>query len=339
MFRIIFLVFSLMTFFSSLFLLAEHWEYEEVPGDIEAKFKQQVSLEEINTIIRRDVKAGNLDDARMVLELAKRFDYEIDEPYWRQKIAEKDTWQHRVGKGVEGFASGFASGKGDDAYALAGAMTSDFTVVGDVRDLHEQYENHETGKPVNELIVTLSGVGIGLTAVTVGSAGSSLPAKAGASILKFAGKTGRLTKSFSRELVQKTQKSFDWQTFAAMAKADTSLKGIKNAARTVYNPRAMRELTVMAEQANSIRKATSTVDTVHLLKYVENGDDLRRMERIANDYGRYTKSIMRFLGKSALRGAKVLKKTLGFIMSIISLVLSGFLSVLFMVPSVPKAKA
>ncbi len=41
-------------------------------------------------------------------------------------------------------------------------MTSDFTVVGDARDLWEQYQLYAKGEPVNELIVTLAGVGVGL---------------------------------------------------------------------------------------------------------------------------------------------------------------------------------
>lgn len=335
MLRWIFLVLSLSGFATSIFMVAEHWAYEESPRQLETLFKQTVSLEKIEEGLRQHINAGELDEAQRLLTIAQRFGYSIDGAYWQQQINEKDTWQHRVEKSVGGFAQGFMLGKGSDGYALAGAMTSDFTVVGDVRDLHEQYERHEEGKPVNELILTLSGVGIGLTALTIGTAGTALPAKAGNSLFKFAGKTGQLSKSFSQLLLSKARQAFDWQRFTRLAKSDSSLAGIQKAARQVYNPRAAKELGVLAERTNNIRRATSTADTVKLLKYVDNANDLRRLEKVTKHYGAYTKGILKFVGKAGLRGMKVLKKTLALIMSFIGMIISGLFSVISMFPKMP----
>ncbi|MGV6808332.1 MAG: hypothetical protein ACWA5U_00490 [bacterium] len=335
MLRWIFLGLSLSGFATSLFMVAEHWTYEESPKQLETLFKQTVSLEKIEQGLDQHISAGELDEARRLLTIAQRFGYSINSAYWQHQIDEQDTWQHRVGKGFEGFTQGFMSGKGSDGYALAGAMTSDFTVVGDVRDLHEQYERQEAGKPVNELIVTLSGVGIGLTALTIGTAGTALPAKAGNSMLKFAGKSGRLSKEFSDLLTQKAKQAFDWQAFTRLAKSDSSLAGIQRAAKQVYNPKATKELAVLAERTNNIRRVSSTADTVKLLKYVDNANDLRRLEKVTKHYGTYTKGILKFVGKAGLRSIKVLKKTFALIMSFIGMIISGLFSVISLFPKIP----
>lgn len=336
MLRSLFVLFSLSGFLFSLYLLSDYWEYEDSPQQIAKLFKKQVTKQQIEQDLEANLQQGELDEARRTLALAEFFSYDIDTAAWQQRIDERDTLHHRVGKGVEGFTKGFVSGKGSDGYAIAGAMTSDFTVVGDVRDLSEQYQRYEEGKPVNQLIVTLSGIGIGLTAMTIGTVGASLPPKAGTSVLKFSNKTGRMSKEFSQELLQKSQKAFDWQSFSRLAKTDSSLKGIKQAAKQTYNPQAAKQLSKMATQANNIRRSTSTADTVYLMKFIDNSNDLRRMEKVASHYGTYTKGIMKFLGKSALRGMKVLKKTMAFILSLISSIVSGVMSLLSLMPRSKK---
>lgn len=337
MIRSFFVLFSLSIFLFSLYQLSDYWEYEESPQQIEQLFKNQVSQAQIEEVLYTSLQMGKLDDAKRTLALAQRFSYNLDVNTWQQRIDEQDTWGHRIGKSVQGFTEGFVSGKGQDGYAIAGAMTSDFTVVGDVRDLREQYLLHEDGKPVNELIVTLSGIGIGLTAMTIGTAGVSAPAKAGTSLIKFSSKSGRLNKSFSQELLQKTHKAFDWQAFQRLAKSDHSFHGIKQAAQQTYNPRAAKQLSQIANNANNIRRSTSTADAVYLLKYVENSQDLRRMEKMTSHYGTHTKGIVMFLGKSALRGMKVLKKTVAFILSLIGSIVSGFMSLLSIIPMGKKS--
>lgn len=333
MIRTFMLLLSLTSFAYSLLLLSDYWEYEEMPGNVEQMFKQKVKLEQLEAEIEKQIKEDNLDEARSTVQLAQHFSYNIDYAHYRNKIDQLDTFQHRAEKGVTDFFGGFTSGKGNSSAGVAGALTSDFTVIGDARDLHEQYQNHENGKPVNELIVALSGVGIGLTAATFGSGGMVAPVKAGASVLKLAGKTGRLTRRFSQEILQKAQKAFDWNAFVRLSKSDSSIRGVKLAASKAFNPRAMKSLTDLTDQANNIRKATSTIDTIYLFKYVESADDLRRVEKIALKQGKYTKGIMKFLGKGALRGAKILKKTFGLMMSALSLLLSGMLTLYFMFPS------
>jgi len=333
------LVLSLSSFAYSLLLLADYWEYEEVPSNIEQKFKRNITLTQMKAEIEKQIAQKNLSEARSTVQLATHFSYDIDASSYRDRIDSLDTFEYRASNNTKDFFNGFTSGKGNTGAAIAGAITSDFTVIGDVRDLSEQYQIHQEGREVNQLIIGLSGIGIGLTALTVGSAGTTAPIKAGASVLKFAGKTGRLSRRFSQELLQKAQRTFDWNKFTRLSKTDNSLSGIKQAATQAFNPRAMKPLSDLINQSNSIRKATSTIDTIHLLKYVETADDLKRINKIAMKHGKHTKGIMKFLGKGALRGAKILKKSFGLMMSALSLLLSGILSLYFIFPAIKRKLA
>ncbi|MGB1310990.1 MAG: hypothetical protein ACPG47_07240, partial [Leucothrix sp.] len=239
-------------------------------------------------------------------------------------LTKHDTTSSRVTKQVTGFAEGFFSGKGDDASGVAGALAADFTVVGDLRDLSEQFSLYQDGQPVNQLITTLAGVGVGLTAATIGSAGMAAPVKAGASTLKLAARMNRLTRSFRDELMRIGAKVFDWKQFLRLSKG-ADLSSISRVAKQAYNPQAARSLGALAEQANGIRKNTSTIDSIRLLKYVENTDDLRGVNRISQQFGLHTRSVFLLLGRTAIRGVKTLRITLELLISLTSSLFFGLL--------------
>ena len=336
MFRGLMLITSVIAFAYALLSIADYWQYEEQALDIQTSFTQALSSTAMQAQIETQIKNKQLEHAKRSLALARYFNYPLNYREYQQQIDALDTVYYRSSKNIGNFMSGFVEGKGDSNAGVAGALAADFTVVGDVRDLHQQYQNHQTGKAVNQLIIGLSGVGIGLTLATIGTVGVAAPVKAGTSILKLASKTGRLSARFSQELLQKTQRAFNWNQFVRLSKKNGNIFGIKSAAIQAYNPHAMKALSSMGDQANNIRKASSTADTMHLLKYVDNSQDLAKLEKFALKHGTHSKGIMKVLGKSAVRGVKVLKKSLGLLFSLIGLLLSGFLNLYFLFPRTKK---
>ena len=330
------LIVSLMASAYSLWRITDYWEYEEKPLDIQQSFTQAFSTTAMRAQIETQIKNKQIDAAKRNLQLAQYFNYALDYSHYQQQIDAIDTLYYRSSKNITDFIGGFASGKGDSGVGIAGALIADFTVVGDVRDLHQQYQNHQAGITVNQLIVGLSGIGIGLTLATISTVGVTAPIKAGTSILKLASKTDRLSARFSQELLQKTQRAFNWNQFVRLSKQNGNVLGIKSAATQAYNPRAMKTLSSIGDQANNIRKASSTADTVHLLKYVDNSQDLRKLEKFTVKHGTHSKGIMKVLGKSALRSVKVLKKSLGLLLSLVGLLLSGFFNLYFLFPRTKK---
>lgn len=303
------LLVSLLLLVGSAKALLDYWQYDETAVDVAQMMLHQVSREDVQQQVQQAIRDDNPADARLYLGVAQTFGYSIDPAAFEPELQRLESPLNTARRTASEFASGFVDGQADSGAGVAGALASDFTVVGDARDLWEQYQLHAQGEPVNELLVTLAGVGVGLTAATVVSAGSASPAKAGVSSTKLAARAGRLTPKFQKFLLRQGAEVFDYRTFLLAARSEKSLDGISKAAVRAYNPQALQAIEQTAGQVNTIRKASSTADAVHLLQYVDDGHDLARLEKLSLQYGSRTKAIMKFLGKSAIGSVRVLRLT------------------------------
>ena len=326
-FRQIFLLIWLAGFFYGLVNIASHWDYDVNPPNIDEMLANRVDPAVLQKSVEDALKAEEYDEARSLLAIGKHYGHSLDYPAYEQYLIVNDTTSSRLNKQVTGFAEGFLSGEGSDMSGVAGALAADFTVVGDVRDLSEQYSRYQQGLPVNQLITSLAGVGVGLTAASIGSLGAAAPVKAGASTLKLATRMNRLSRTFRDELTLMAGRVFDWQQFLRLSK-NADLSSITRIAKQAYNPQAARQISALAEQANGIRKNTSIADSIHLLQYVDNTKDLNRLHRVTERYGAHTRGVFRLLGKGAIRGVKALRITLELLISITA---SIFFALLFIV--------
>jgi hypothetical protein len=326
--KLLVLFISLLMLAGSIKALLGYWQYDELAPNVAQMLLHQVSADDIRASVREAIASDNPADARMYLRLAQTFGYAIDPAEFEAELKRLESPLNTARRTATEFASGFVDGEASTGVGVAGAMVSDFTVVGDARDLWEQYQHYAKGEPVNELIVTLAGVGVGLTAASVASAGAATPAKAGTSTTKLAARSGRLTENFQKLLLKQGMEVFDYKTFLLAARVEKSLDGVSKAALKAYNPQAIRALKQTAEQVNNIRKASSTADALHLLKYVDNADDLVHLEKLTLQYGEATKGIMKFLGKSAIASVRVLRKSAELFVSILVTLISFTASVM-----------
>ncbi len=333
--RQLFMLVWLAGFVLGVLSIAEYWDYDFKAPDIDKMLATQVSTQQIKTEIDTALRDEQFDEARSLLTTAQQFNHPLDYPAYQQYLIQHDTTTSRLVRQVSGFADGFISGKGQEASGVAGALVADFTVVGDVRDLNEQYGRYQQGLPINQLVTSLAGVGVGLTAATIGSAGFAAPVKAGASTLKLATKMNRLTRGFRDELTHIAGRVFNWDAFFTQVKG-ASLSSIPRIAKQMYNPQAANRLSAIAGQANDIRKSTSVADSVNLLKYVDNTQDLSRLHRVTQRYGVQTTGIFRLLGKGAVRGVKMLRLTIELILSAL---VSLFCALMFVASIGGKRKA
>jgi len=328
--RDVLLFISFGAFVLSLISVFEHWDYQETFIDIEKRLKAEISDADIAKEIEASIINSEFDDARMYLDIAKSNGYKVNYQKYYRLIKARDTDFNRLKTQVTDFADGFISGKSSNITGIAGSIAADFTVVGDVRDLHKEYTKYQQGKPVNELIVALSGVGIGLTAVTIGSLGSAAPAKAGTSVIKLATKTQKITLRFQKYLIKLGRKVFDWPLFAKTIKKNSSFNNVRRAAKLSFHPEAMKPLQEIATSVNNIRKSSSVADSIHLLKYVETSNDLKRLEKVTLKYGTKTKGMFKLLGKAAIGSVRVLRKTTGLLLSFFASFISGLFTLSFL---------
>ncbi len=336
--RIIFLLLSLSAFATSVKQLTKHWEYEEAPADAHLLMTTTVNAQTLHKEITKAIDEGRFDEARMYIDIAKEHGYGLYYDQYQQQLHEQDTNGRRIKDNVGNFVNGFVSGKGSSGAGVAGAVTSDFTVVGDVRDLHTEYTHYQKNEPVDELVATLSGVGIGLTALAIGTAGSAAPAKAGVSLVKMAKKTRKLTAPFQKQLLRMASNVFDWNGFIKVAKSGKGMKSVVYAAKKSYHPKAIEPLKKMSGQVSQIHKSSSVADTLHMMKYVESTKDLQHLSKVTKKYGKNTRGYLALLGKTMLRGGKILKKTTAFFISLIGSIISFLFSLIFLFPSKKKKK-
>ncbi|OQW99588.1 MAG: hypothetical protein BWK73_50150 [Thiothrix lacustris] len=309
---------SVMLLVGSLKALLDYWQYDELAADVGQMMLHQVSAEQVRQQVQDAIANNNPADARVYLSLATTFGYALQPAEFEAELQRLESPLNTARRNVNDFASGFIDGDATSSAGVVGALTSDFTVIGDGRDLWEQYQLYAKGEPVNELIVTLAGVGVGLTAATVASAGTTAAVKGGVSTTKLAAKGGRLTPSFQKFLLRQGSDVFDYKSFLLAVRADKSVDGISKAAVRAYNPNATQAIQRTAEQVNNIRKVSSTADVVHLLQYVENADDLVRLEKLSLKYGTQTKAIMKLLGKGAIGTVRILRKSTEWLISMIA---------------------
>lgn len=309
------LVYSLMAVF-------KYWDFTEVPVDITALMTKTVKPTDLAAQIEASIQNDNPDDARMYLSLAKTFGYSLDAAGFMPRIEALETpWQVTRRQATQ-FANGFMEGNGETGAGVAGAVTADFTVIGDARDLYEQYQNLQAGKDVNELITALAGVGVGLTALTVLSSGTVAPIKTGSSTLKLATRANKLSPKMQSVLIKQAMDLFDYKAFLLATRGEKNLDNLRQAAMKAYNPKALDALSETANQVNTIRKSTSLVDTLDILRYAESADDLRRLEKLSVKYGTETKGVLKLLGKSALGTVRLLRHATELIVAALASLIS-----------------
>lgn len=337
--RLFFLLVSLYFFGYSLTLLFDAWEYDNTLPDVKTLLHEKVSPEQLNRLVGESINRDELEQAQMYLSIAKEYQYPLHYSYYEKHIRERDTEERRMKRNVSHFVEGFATGAGSDTAGIAGAVAADFTVIGDARDLYDEYQKHQSGKPVNELVVGLAGVGVGLTVVTYGSVGTTATVKAGASLLKMASKARMITHGFSQVLSRSARRVFDWGSFNDALRNSNRITDVTHAAKRSFNYSAIGSLKRITTKVNNMREATSISDAMYMLRFIENNDDLLRMERFALKHKAQTRGLLTLIGKGAVRTVRVLKKTGQLIFSIVACFFSFMFMLLFLLGGNKKATA
>ena len=324
--RLVLGVSSFSVFLLSVSSVFNYWDYQQTFVDVGQQLSEKVTKKDFSQKIQESIEQGEFNDTERYLQVAKKYNFDIDHHYFESEIEKKDKPLNNVITQSIDFVEGFVEGKGTNLASIAGSVVADFTVLGDARDLRSEYVHYQEGKPVDELIVILSGAGIGLAVLTVSSLGAASPAKTGVSTIKYAIKSKQLTKTFQKQILTLSREIFDWSAFTRVLKQNTSVSSIRKAVKVAYHPKAIEPLKHVAGQVNNIRKLSSLSDSLFLLKYVDNTNDLLRLEKVVIKHGNETKVLFKLLGKSLIKTTKVLKKTTELLLSISSSIISGIFS-------------
>lgn len=113
-------------------------------------------------------------------------------------------------------AKGFLTGESEELYGQAAGVASDLMVVGDVRDLLRAGAALTEGREPDPLITALAAAGLAMTVAGWYAAGSpaAVSVKAGASVLKTAKRTGRLSLTLEKDIIRLSKSTDGLRTLA-----------------------------------------------------------------------------------------------------------------------------
>jgi len=234
--------------------------------------------------------------ARSLADLARDRGFIIDDATLQHiTLAE----QFSITRTTRQLVSGAVTGEADSPTAFAGALASDLTVVGDVRDLTQQalaYPDQDN------LTVALAATGVLLTGATALTVGTSTAGKVGVSAIKATRKMRRLSKGLERQLVRLAGDAVDTRVLQTMARdlRNWDVGGAFDGSRRLIKARVVDELVDTGNTLNRVFTRQGYRGTLQVLEHADDTTDVRRLGRVSDDLG------PRFRGALHLkRGAKL----------------------------------
>jgi hypothetical protein len=322
--KIILIVASILLAFGIWGAATIHYEKKVYYEDVDTALKEKASRGYLEQKILDAIKEDRIDDAVMYQHLAEYLHVKLSDKTLAE-IEKHNDLMSQSWRNAKSFASGFISGEADDLAGLSGSIASDMTLVGDIRDLSNEGSKFVSGEPYDKLIFGMAVIGVGLSASQFFTLGGTTAAKVGSSIVKVAKKTGKLTKKFTSIVSSKLAKAID---FKKLEKIDFhSMDSITNAKKIIAGSLDIKFIRKSFDKIDTIKKNTSTLDTISLLKYVDDPKDLQKVANVSKKYKKNTKAVFKVLGEGVIKGIvkgteKVVKMTSILITQIISLVTS-----------------
>ena len=286
-----------------------HFAGLEVPLEQEEAIRREIDASVTAPAIEAKIEAAlarnDIDEAAMYAELATEYKRPI-----RTDLVERIAAENATGpaaqRGAMEFGAGFFKGEGTTVAGLAGAVTSDLTVVGDVRDIAHEGGLMITGQDYSEIILGLATVGIVATGATVATGGAGLPGKLGVSALKVAAKAGTLTAGLGAALGRALRRTVDYGELGGVLRATATLDSaaVRDAAGKVVRRASSGDLAKMVGDVRHIGEVTGPGETVRLLKYANSPEQLSDLAAMSSRFGRTTRGIVELTGKASLRAFK-----------------------------------
>jgi hypothetical protein len=255
-------------------------------------------------VVEREIDAalaGNDPDlAKSFLELAQDSNVPVD-PALSEKVrlaAEEATGAaHSIGS----FARGLVTGEPDDLAGLAGTAVGDLFVFGDIRDAAREGARLASGQEADELILGLACVGLAVTAGTYATAGIAVPARVGLTVVKAAGKTGRIGARMGAWISRSLREIVDWGAISRAAKGNIAEPAVAvRAVRDAVKAEKARDLDHLVGDVGRVQARAGTRAALDGLKLAEGPRDMSRIARLAASKGGKTRAILKLAGRAAI---------------------------------------
>jgi hypothetical protein len=284
---------------------------------------------ELDKNVAAALDKDDIEEAEMYAEIAVYMNRPLASEN-QHRLRQARTPAAQAVRNAKGFGRGFVTGQGTSMPELAGAVTSDLTVVGDVRDIGIEGGKAAIGLRYDEFILGLSVVGVAATTTTVATGGGGVIVKLGVSVLKVARRAGTLTTEFGGTLLRLLRDSIDAQQLTKVLRATAlgNAKATEEAMR--FYARGLRDASIfpVLGRLGELGQAAGPGESVRLLKYVRTTRDLDDIADMSKVLGKKTRGVIAFTGKTALRAFKTSLNVLEFLLEQIAALAAWLLGLL-----------
>ena len=264
---------------------------------MERSFSADIAVREIEA----GLAAGDVELAASFVELADARAIPVSS-HLRARVAAANSASASMTRVAGRFAHGLVTGEPEDFTGLAGTLTGDLFVFGDVRDVVREMGHSLRGEEVDELILGLACVGLVITAGTYATLGAGTPARVGVSVVKAAGKTGRMSTKMTQALLRPLRETIDMAALKqglsgpALLQPAVALRAVRQAVKV----EKARDLIRIAGDLGTVQAKASMRAALDGLKIADSPKDLTKLARLADAKGGKTRAIVKLLGRSAI---------------------------------------
>jgi hypothetical protein len=217
-------------------------------------------------------------------------------------VSEAVTEQASSAHVAKRFATGLVTGAADDAASLAGTVTGDLFVFGDVRDVVREGKHLAMGEDTDRVVLGLAAAGLAVTAATYVTVGGAGPVRAGLTLVKDARKVGRLGEGLAAWAGRSAREVVDTPALQNAVASGSVLHPAETvgAIRAAFRAEKAGALVRLAKDVGRVTEKAGTRGALDTLKLAEDPKDVARAARLAEAEGGKTRAILKILGRGAL---------------------------------------
>jgi len=251
--------------------------------------------------IEAALTAGDVDLANSFLDLAAERGIAI-RPELAARLADANSTMASASRNAGSFVRGLFTGQPEDMVGLAGTAVGDLFVFGDIRDAAREGVHYAKGEEMDELVLGLACVGIAVTAGTYASLGVAAPARVGLSLVKAAGKAGRLSAHMAAWVTRSVRGVVDMGAMRrVLAEASITQPALAvRATRDAVKLEKAQGLITAARDVGRVQAKAGTQAALDSLKIAQGPRDMSRFARLAEAKGSKTRAIIKLAGRAAI---------------------------------------
>lgn len=263
------------------------------------------NAEVLNTKIRAALDRNDIDDAAMYADIASWTEITVANDA-QSKLAAAKSAPSMASQDLTGDVKAFVFSAPTSFSTAASAITSDTTIVGDVRDISNEGSKLLKGEAFDQIILGLSVVGVATTTTSVATEGGGAVIKSGVALLKFARRIGTLTGELSARVGQLIDAAVDFDKLeTALKDVDLSDLAKTQSALTEYSKAVPAgPLFPILAKMDSMCTAAGIGECVRLVAYAKTPQDLDNLAAMAKGAGSRARGVIELTGASTATSFK-----------------------------------